>query len=170
MKLTRTGRRGSSLIEFTLLGVPLLFLFTSVMACSIDMWQMYTLSYAVEQTARYAALHGSTCSSGSNTCTIARSDVATFFQKQAMALDASVTTMVINDGSGEVTCTPVSSCPSSTSRFPSVGHNSPVTPDLVTIKATYALVNPIFMFWPGGGAVHAARFTVGATSTEQVIF
>ena len=130
----------------------------------------FTLSYAVEQTARYAALHGSDCSASGNSCTILRSDVATFFKGQALALAPASTTMIINDGSGAITCNPVTACPSASSVFPSSGHNSPSTPDLITIQATYPLVNPIFMFWPGAGTTSATQFTVGATSTQQVIF
>jgi Flp pilus assembly protein TadG len=170
IRKSNTRRRGASLIEFTLVGIPAIIICTSVMTSAIDMWQLYTLSYAVDQTARYAALHGSTCSAGSNSCTITRADVATYLQNQAIALDPASTTMVLNDGSGAVTCNPVGSCPSSSSRFPSTGHNSPTTPDTVTIQATYQLINPLFMFWPGAGSVTATRFTVGATSTQQVIF
>jgi Flp pilus assembly protein TadG len=170
LRKSRARRRGASLIEFTLVGIPALLICTSVLTCAIDMWQLYTLSYAVDQTARYAALHGDTCSAGSNTCTITRADVATYFQSQAIALAPSSTTMILNDGSGAVTCNPVNACPSSASRFPAVGYNLPTTPNSVTIQATYQLINPIFMFWPGAGSVGATRFTVGATSSQQVIF
>jgi hypothetical protein len=168
----RNRRRGSTLVEFTLVGIPVIFLFTSTMTCAIDMWQLFTLSYAVDQTARYAAVHGSTCSSGSNACTISQSDVAEFFQKQALALDPALTTLVLNDGSGALSCSPITECPSPSDRFPSAGHNSPTgsSPDRVTIQVSYPLLNPIFMFWPGAGSVRAGRFTVGATSTQQVMF
>jgi Flp pilus assembly protein TadG len=170
MKLfRRQGRRGSTLIEFTLVGIPAIILTTSIVTCSIDMWQLYTLSYAVGQTARYAAMHGSDCVSP-NSCAIARSEVGAFFSRQALALAAASTTLIMNDGSGEVTCSPVTSCPSPTSQFPSNGHNSPATPDQITIKATYRLINPLFLFWPGAGSLGATRFTVGATAKQQVIF
>lgn len=55
-------------------------------------------------------------------------------------------------------------------RFPAAGHDSPSTPDTVTIQTTYQLINPLFMFWPGAGSVTATRFTVGATSTQEGIF
>jgi Flp pilus assembly protein TadG len=162
-------RRGSSLIEFTLVGIPAIIICTSVMTCAIDMWQYYTLSYAVDQTARYAALHGDTCSAGSNACTITRADVGTYFQNQAIALTVSSTTIVLYDGSSNVTCNPVNSCPASSSRFPSIGHNVPGT-DAITVTATYPLINPIFMFWPGARSATATSFTVGATSSQPVVF
>ncbi len=163
------ARRGGSLIEFTLVGIPAIIICTSVMTCAVDMWQYYTLSFAVDQTARYVALHGDTCSAGSNACTISRADVATYFENQAIALTTSSTTMVLDDGGSSVTCNPVDSCPGSSSRFPAVGHNVPGT-DSVTVTATYPLVNPIFMFWPGANPVSATRLTVGATSSQPVIF
>jgi Flp pilus assembly protein TadG len=171
---SRGRRRGSSLIEFTLVGIPAIIICTCVLTCAIDMWQLYTLSYAVDQTARYAALHGNTCSMGSNSCTITRTDVATYFQNQAIALVPSSTTMILDDGSGAITCNPVNSCPSSSSRFPAAGSNLPATAttaaNTVTVQATYQLINPIFMFWPGTNSVGATRFTVGATSKQPVIF
>jgi Flp pilus assembly protein TadG len=167
-------RRGASMIEFTLVGIPAIIICTCVLTCAIDMWQYYTLSYAVDQTARYAALHGDTCSAGSNSCTITRADVATYFQNQAIALAAASTTMVLDDGSGAVSCHPVASCPSSSSRFPAVGSNLPATTttaaNTVTVQATYPLINPIFLFWPGTNSVHATQFTVGAISKQPVIF
>ena len=163
-------RRGSTLVEFTMLGIPVIFLFTSVMTASVDMWQFFTLSYAVAQTARAAALHGISCTQNSNACQITRANLATFFQSEAIALDTASTTMVLNDGSGAITCNPVTSCPSSSLVFPSSGHNS-VGTNSVTVSATYALTNPIFMFWPGStGGVASHSFTVGATSTQQILF
>lgn len=164
-------RRGSTLVEFTLLGIPAIFLFTSVMTCSVDMWQFFTLSYAVNQTARYAALHGASCASP-NSCQVLRSDIATYFQGQAMALDPASTTMKLDDGSGVITCNPVTSCPSASSVFPSSGHNAPNGANSVTVSATYTLTNPIFMFWPGSStnSVVSSRFVVGATSTQQILF
>ncbi len=116
----------------------MIFLFTSVMmTCSVDMWQFFTLSYAAGQTARYAALHGISCTQNSNACTITRAQVATFMEGQALALDPASTTMTLNDGSGLVTCNPVGSCPSGSSQFPSTGYNA-VGTNNVTVTASYA--------------------------------
>ncbi len=83
-----------------MLGIPAIFLFTSVMTASVDMWQFWTLSYAVNQTARYTALHGAGCSANSNSCTVTRANIATFFEGQAIALTTASTVMNLNDGSG----------------------------------------------------------------------
>ena len=159
------------MVEFVLLGIPAMIVFTTVITCSIDMWQFFTLSYAVNQTARYAALHGISCTQNSNACQVTRDGIASYLQAQAMALSAAGTTMILNDGSGDVICNPVTACPSSISYFPSAGHNS-VGTNRVTVTAKYTLTNPIFMFWPGSGtsAVTAHGFIVGATSTQQILF
>jgi len=37
-------RRGSALLEFTLVGIPMIFISTSVMSASLDMWQFHNLA------------------------------------------------------------------------------------------------------------------------------
>jgi Flp pilus assembly protein TadG len=170
MPKKRRLRRGATFIEFTLLGIPAIFLFTSIAMCSIDMWQFYTLSYAVQQTARYAALHGISCTQNGNSCQVTRAQVATTFENAALALVPASTTVYLTDGSGTITCAPVSSCPSSGTYFPANSYNS--TGSNITVKATYSLTNPIFMYWPGSGSsgVAANTFTVAATSTQEILF
>ena len=168
MQPMRNRRRGSSLLEFTMLGIPVIFLVTSVITCSVDMWQFYTLAYAVDVTARYAVVHGATCSQNGNTCTITRANMVTFFEGQSPALDTSKVNVTLTDGSGSTNCNPVTSCAASNAQFPASANNS-VGSD-VTIKATYPLINPIAMFWYGSGGVRAGSFTVGATSTQRILF
>jgi Flp pilus assembly protein TadG len=163
----KTLRCGSALLEFTLLGIPVLFLFTSVITCSIDMWQFYTLSYAVEMTSRYAGMHGATCG-GTNTCTINSGAVTSYLVSQAIALDKSLLNVTLTDGSGSTTCNPVTTCTSGTAQFPAAAYNS--VGANITVTATYRLVNPIAMLWPGSSGVNAGTFTVGATSTQGIVY
>ncbi len=165
---TSRGRRGATLIEFTLLGIPGLFVCTSVMTASVNMWQFFTMSYAVEQTTRYAALHGATCSSNGNTCTITRAQVAAFFEAQGFALSPASTTLKLTDGSGTITCNPVTSCPSSSSVFPAAGSNG--VGSNITIAVTYTITNPMIMLWPAAGNRAGSHFTLGATSTQEILF
>ena len=160
-------RRGNALIEFTLLGVPLLFITISIVAVSIDMWEFHNLAYSVEQTARYVTVHGATCTQNTNSCTITVGNVATYFKTQALALDPTQVIVMITDGSGTTTCNPVNSCTGSATQFPNPANNS-VGSD-VTIKATYILKNPVVLFWPPNIDT-PADFTVGATSRQRIIF
>ena len=100
-------RRGNALIEFTLLGVPLLFITISIVAVSIDMWEFHNLAYSVEQTARYVTVHGATCTQNTNSCTITVGNVATYFKTQALALDPTQVIVMITDGSGTTTASSI---------------------------------------------------------------
>jgi Flp pilus assembly protein TadG len=165
----RNRRRGSAFLEFTLLGIPMIFLFTSAISCAIDMWQFYTLSYAVEATARYASMHGATCASP-NTCTITVGNVMTFFKGQAYALDPAKTTLVLTDASGSTTGSHVSDYLSNGTQFPAATANANKVNKSITLKASYTLVSPIAMFWPGGSGNRAGTFTVAATSIQRIAF
>src|ERR1700693_1857783 len=98
MKLCRnSSRAGSSLVEFTILGIPMMFITISVVAISIDMWQFQSLAYATEMTARYVSVHGATCAQGGNTCTITAGNVAAFFAANAIALDPGPVNVTLTD-------------------------------------------------------------------------
>lgn len=173
MKLTGTisardrRRSGQSLVEFTLMGIPMVFVTISVIYMSIGMWQFFSLAYASEMTARYVSLHGATCSQNGNTCTITVGNVATFFAAQAMALDTSKVIVKMTDGSGTTTCNPVSNCTSTSTQFPNTGNNS-VGSD-ITITATYGVKSPLAMFWPPN-IDWAHDYTVGALSRQRIMF
>lgn len=167
----RRGRAGNTLIEFTLLGIPLMFITISIVAVSIDMWEFHNLAYASEATSRYVTLHGATCSAttatATNNCTITVGAVASYFKAQALALNSDQVIVNLTDGSGTTTCNPVNSCTSSTTQFPNPLYNS-VGSD-ITVKATYTLVNPIVLFWPPN-TDPAGAFTVAATSRQRIVF
>jgi Flp pilus assembly protein TadG len=164
---TKTARNGNSLIEFTLLGIPLLFMTLSIVEISIDMWEFHNLAFVTEATCRYTTMHGATCSQNGNSCTITVGSVATFFQNEAMALSPSAVVVNLTDGSGTTTCNPVNSCTSSATQFPNSSYNS--VGSNVTISATYVLKNPVAIFWPPY-ADPPHDFNVGATSTQRIVF
>jgi Flp pilus assembly protein TadG len=165
--LRRGSRSGQSMIEFTLLGIPMLFITISVVGMSIDMWEFHTLAYATEMTARMVSVHGATCAANGNTCTIKVGDVAKFFATQSIALNPSSVVVTMTDGSGSTTCNPVNNCNTNTTQFPAASANS-VGSD-VTITATYTLKNPFAMYWPPDtDASH--DYTGGAKSRQRIVF
>jgi Flp pilus assembly protein TadG len=163
----RSRERGNALIEFSLLGIPLLFMTIGIVAISLDMWEFHNLAYATEMTARYVSLHGATCAQSPNACTIRVRDVAAYFSAQALALDPGQVIVTLTDGSGTTTCSPLSTCTATATQFPNAANNS-VGSD-VTIKASYILKNPIALFWPPDVDV-AHDFTVAATSRQRILF
>ena len=167
MSLRNRRRSGQSLVEFTLMGIPMVFVTISVVYVSIGMWQFYSLAYASDMTARYVSVHGATCAQNGNTCTITVGNVATFFATQAMALDTSKVIVKMTDGSGTTTCNPVSSCNSTSTAFPNASYYS-VGSD-IKITATYGIKSPLAMFWPPD-VDWAHDYTVGAQSRQRIMF
>ncbi len=174
MKLIGTSpssrrRSGQSLLEFTLLGIPMVFITISVVYVSIAMWQFHSLAYASEMTARYVSVHGVTCAANGNTCTITVGNIATFFSTQAMALDASKVIVKMTDGSGTTTCNPLNTCNSSSTQFPNSNSSYNSVGSDITIIATYGVKSPLAMFWPPDIDT-AHDYTVGAQSRQRIMF
>jgi Flp pilus assembly protein TadG len=163
----KSSQRGSALLEFSILGIPMMFITISAISVSIDMWQFQSLSYATEQTARYISMHGLSCAQNGNTCTISVGNAATYFEGQAIALNSGSVNVSFTDSSGATACNPINTCESTATQFPATGHNS-VGSD-ITVSATYTIRNPIAMFWaPNADA--AKDYTVGAQSRQQILF
>ena len=112
-------------------------------------------------------MHGATCSQNGNSCTITVGTIAKFFEAESQALNSGQAIMALTDGSGTTTCNPVSSCTSSSTQFPNASYNS--VGSNITVKATYTLKNPFFMYWPPDSDV-AHDFTVAATSQARILF
>ena len=161
----RKSRSGNTLIEFSLLGIPIILMSVSVVLVSIAMWQFHCLAYASEATATYASTHGATCSQNGNSCSITIGNMATYFASQAIALPQSRVVVNFKDGSGTTTCSPLSSCTGNSRQFPLASYNS-VGSD-VTVTATYTVMNPIDLLWPVT-SVH--DFALSATSRQRVLF
>jgi Flp pilus assembly protein TadG len=162
------NRRGSALIEFTLVGIPVIFLTISVFSISIDMWEFHELPHAVEMTARYAATHGQGCSQSGNSCGLTVAMLASYFEAQNISLLPSLVNVTFTDGSGSIACAPLTDCESSTTAFPNAGYSAPGQD--VTVYATYDLKNPVAMFWPSSPGSVWQTFTVGATSRQRILF
>jgi Flp pilus assembly protein TadG len=160
--------RGSALIEFALLGIPVIFVFTSVMTVALDMWQYASLAYSTETTARYIVMHGRTCSQNGNSCTLTVGNIASFFDAQGVSLDPAAVNMTLKSAISTTTCNPLTSCSGNATQFPNSTENG-LNFD-VTVTATYAVSSPIAMFWPGASAVGAGNFTLMAKSRQRIIF
>jgi len=162
------SRRGSSLVEFTLVGVPILFLSTAVFEASLAMWQYYTMQHAIETADRYVATHGRGCTQNGNTCSLTVGNVASMIAYQAIAVDPTKMNVSLISATATTTCNPLNTCFSSTTQFPSSTDNG-VNQD-VTITATVSITNPLAMFWPGSGSVSAGTFTLGGKTRQRIQF
>jgi len=161
-------RRGSVLIEFTLVGIPLIFMMTSIMMIALAMWQFETLAYGTQTTARFVVMHGRTCTQDGNSCTVTLNDIATYFSGQTIALDPNKTKLTLKSVSGTTTCEPLISCNGNTTVFPSAADNG-INFD-VTVTATYGVVNPLALFWRGTAGAGPGTLNLFATSRQRIMF
>ncbi len=94
------GERGNHTLEFTLIGLPLTFLLFSIANMCFSMLTMHTLQEAVEQGGRYVITRGSSCSSGSNTCTVKVQDIAAVVANAAAGVSPSKLNLTLIPNSG----------------------------------------------------------------------
>src|SRR4051794_10732915 len=115
--MNKTRRRsnclGQTLVEFTFVGIPMIFVLISVFEISRGMWLYHTLAYSVKVGVRYASVHGINCVnnvSNPNSCTVnlGPSDtvgtIANVIRQAAVGLDPKKTTLVFNASGTTTTC------------------------------------------------------------------
>lgn len=177
MRKRRANQSGNSLLEFTFVGIPLIFTLISTFEISRGMWLYETLAHAVRGGVRYAIVHGLNCRVTPNGCQVHVSDVATVISNAGVGLlpdQMRITLMQngnykYNSGSSVTLTTCLSD---TTTAFPNPNGEDDDAPGLnVTIAATYPFQSAIVMFWPGGRSVGPfGTFNFGATSTERIEF
>ena len=153
-KLIRRPTRGEALIEFTLVGIPLLFVWICVIEMSRGMWQFHTLQYATKMANAYAAVHGATCGADGNSCTVDVSDVVTQFQNYAIGIPMANVKIVLLTKNNSVTCNQVSTCSSNgswSSQWPTPTNGDNAVGNTTEIKTYYTFNTALSMFWPGSG-------------------
>ena len=166
------GRRGSSQVEFVLMGVPVIFLIICIFEMSRGMWVYDTLTYATHMVARHIVVRGAGCTSGGNSCGATISTFANDFAYNAIGLDPSVINVTFTSNSGTaVNCNPLNSCytgTNSTTAWPPSADSSQGS--AVQVTANYAFPNALSMLWPGAHSVTfgAVRFT--AYSKQTIMF
>ena len=163
----RNRRRGNTLSESTLTGIPINLLGISIVECSIAMCEYESMMNAVSLAARYAANHGATCESP-NTCTITIENIANYIANTAWIISPSSMNVTFTDNSGTTTCT-LSACQTNTATFPSSTSNANAVGNNITISVTHKLTNPLPMYWPPH-ALDDTAYTLGATSVQVIQF
>jgi Flp pilus assembly protein TadG len=166
--MSRNGKqRGSAMIEFTLVGIPLVFILISTFEVARGMWIYHTLAYAVKEGTRYASVHGATCALAPNTCTVTVAQVVQRVLNQSTGLLPGELNLTLTTPGSVQTCNPVSSCQGNNTNWPPAPDNAQGTN--ITITGTYPFPSAISMFWPGAGPSTQASFvTFGASSTETM--
>src|SRR2546423_10386853 len=170
MKIARRGKRraGSSVLEFTLIGIPIFFILISTFEMSRGMWNYHLLPYAVKDGTRFASLHGLNCSTFPNTCSVTVAQITRHILDAGAGLPANDLTLTFTSVGSVITCV-ATSCLTDTSIWPpaaggGVGSN-------VQIDGTYRFQSALAMFWPGAGAgVRFSSVNFPASSRETIQF
>jgi Flp pilus assembly protein TadG len=163
----RRQQGGSALVEFTMTGVPLLFIWIGIIQISLGMWHYHTLQYAIKQAGSYLTVHGS--STGyckSNNCRV--EDVATIMATYALGMQQSTINMTFTPVASDhttkgaaTTCT-LDACQTNTTAFPNGN------PEF-EIQAEYQFTNALGMVAPGAGGVVKFQNPWFPAYTHQVV-
>jgi len=172
----KTAQRGATILEFTMTGIPIMFMWISIMQMAIGMWQYHTLQYAVKVTGSYIATHGSDCSSGTNTCSIKIENAAQVLSNYLNGMPNSSVYVTFNAlGSDHstvastVSCK-LDSCLSNTTAWPPSGYNTPGTD--IQVQAEYQFNSALSMFVPSasGGTVKFAPAWLPGFTQQTILF
>jgi Flp pilus assembly protein TadG len=155
------------MLEFTLIGVPLICILFSLFWMAMGMWQYHTIAEAVNATARAASVHGSGCAG--KTCATTVASVARQIAAGSLGIPDSQMDVTLNStATGNFSCNPVSTCYTNNSAFPSVTGNTAAA--TVTISATYQFT-PAISFWsPWSGGMTFNPIVLGANSSQPIVF
>ena len=156
------------MVEFTLTGIPLIFILISTFEMARGMWIYQTLSYTVKAATRYVSVHGNGCSTTGNTCGINVGSVATYVRSNGVGLVPDLVTLRLTDASGSIDCPTLTSCLTSTTSWPTTAGGA--TGSDITITGTYAFRSSLAMLWPGAGQVSFAQVNFPASARAAIEF
>lgn len=157
--------RGSSVVEMSLVFLPLMFSIFSVFELGRAMWTYHTLASSVKKGVRVAMVHGARCAEASAACPVTVGGLVQTIQQVGVGLDPSVLQLTFNAGGQVLTCAPASSCLTNNTNWPPAPNN-PVGQN-VTICGKYAFDSVLKTLWPGQAN---GAFNLAAKSTETIQF
>jgi Flp pilus assembly protein TadG len=165
----RKRRRGSTLVEFTLVGIPMMFVVISIFEMSRGMWNYHTLNQAVKVGTRYASLHGQECTLDGNSCGGTVQQIAQQIANAAVGLPPQAFNVTLTSATAAaVTCAPLSSCLTNSAAWPPTPDNADGMD--IQISAIYPFHSALSMFWPGSKAVAFSVVNFGAYSRQTIQF
>ena len=166
-----TTTRGASSLEFTLLGLPLLFVLIGTVEMCRGMWLYHTLAYAIKEGSRYTSVHGQSCTIPPNACTVSISQISRVIQTAGSGLATDSLTLTFTPFSGTATTCLLKDCVSNyaTGSWPSATANGPG--ESFRISGVYPFQSAMLMFWPGQRFITSApavvNFSASAMETMQ---
>jgi hypothetical protein len=156
------------MLEFVLIGIAMIFMLICLFEISRGMWAYHTISYAVREGTRYAAMHGKGCDSP-NSCTITIGNIVTYMKSAGGGFDPDNTTLTFTPQSGSATSNTMTNLASSTTKFPPSGAYA--QGNTVQISSKYKFQTVLAMLWYGSPAINdSGTFYLTASSKELIQF
>lgn len=174
--MSNRGRKGNALIEFTLVGIPIIFVLISIFEIARGMWLYDTLAHAVKEGVRYAVVHGNNCGIPPNSCTVRIQDVARRIAYTGVGLiptDLQDVTFVSRSRSLTY-ATLDAALNDAATYWPAAAPGSPAEAGgerfmEIEISARYPFRSAISMLWPGAGpGIIFGTFLLPASSKEWI--
>ena len=169
-------RRGNSTLEFTLVGIPLIFTLISIFEMARGMWVYHTMAHAIKEGTRYTIVHGSDCDpikNAPNNCLVKIQDIAQHIKDAGVGLEQDqlvVTFWSVSNGTH--TCanpSTLTACLADSAVWPPSPDNIPGLPIRIDAKLTFK--SAIAMFWPGTTkGMNFGTLYFPATSQETIQF
>jgi len=181
------SRRGNTLIEFTLIGIPIMFVLISIFEMSRGMWLYQTMAYAIKAGNRYVIVHGRGCSELRSCCAVQISQIAERIRDAGVGLvpeDMQNVTFSA-PGAATIVCSTLAGClPSGSDAdkdtwWPALAQPHCIDPasvlsnasdrnNRVEITAQYPFRSALAFFWPGAGTFTFGTFLMGGSSRESI--
>jgi hypothetical protein len=172
MKSTRiSNRKGSTMVEFSMAGIPAILVVISAVQMSLGMWQYHTLAYAVKAGAQSVVTKGQGCATGGNTCGVTVGTIAQTISSSAIGIVPSDLNVTLTTASGATTtCNPISTCFSNSTAWPPSTNNDNQPGKLVTLSGNFVSHAALAMFCPGSKPVSFSEATLSASASQPIMF
>ncbi len=171
------GRRGNTIVEFTLVGIPIIFAIISIFEMSRGMWLYHTIATSLREGVRFAVVHGNNCNLPPNNCAVRVRDVAGRIQQYAVGMPPGQIRNVTfrSDSRTLGTYASLQDCLADNTYFPAAAPGAAEDPggarlmSYVEISAVFPFQSAIAMFWPGTGrGQQFPAFMLPASSKEYI--
>jgi Flp pilus assembly protein TadG len=172
----RRRQHGGTLLEFTLVGIPLIFVLISTVEIARGMWIYEMLGHAVRQGVRFTVVKGQNCATSPNSCAVTIGRIAQEMQKAGVGLDpAAFTNVTFTAYAGRtITHATLQDCLADTTQWPAAAGTTDAGAAVgadIEISVQYPFRTPISMLWPGAGrSSSAGLFYFPASSRESIQF
>ena len=175
--MRKSRKRGQSMLEFTFVGIPVMFLLICIFEISRGMWLYNTLGHAAKEGVRYAIVHGIDCGKNGNSCQVnlgpatnacnnTNGTIAEVIRCAGVGLDPTNTKVTFTSTQGTLGPYALNAVPATP--WPPASGN--LSGQAISIELTTPFNSAIAMFWPGASLVRFTSGTLPASSSDQIQF